>query len=350
MTKNKTILIVDDIELNINTLINIFEDRYDILATADPLDVFELLETEKIDLILLDIVMPKMNGFEVCKKIKENHNTRDIPIIFITAQTDEDSIENAYSIGGVDYITKPFRSVEILSRVSTHISLNEKKQALEGMVDKKTKQLQELNQELEDTQREIIFTMGEISERRSKEVGYHVKRVALYSEILAKRYGLSPKDTALLKEASPMHDIGKVAIPDFVLNKPDILTPEEFEIMKTHTQLGYDMLKHSQRELLKVASVVAFEHHEKWDGSGYPRGLKGEEISIQGRITAIADVFDALSNERIYKKAWSKKEIIDYFAEQRGGHFEPKLVDIFFDNQDMFFDIRAKFHIKQKRC
>ena len=344
MTKNKTILIVDDIELNINTLIDIFEDRYDILATTDPSDVFALLETEKVDLILLDILMPKMNGFQVCKKIKENNNTKDIPIIFITAQTDDDSIETAYSIGGVDYITKPFRSIEILSRVSTHISLDEKKQVLEDMVDIKTKELQELNQELEDTQREIIFTMGEISEKRSKEVGYHVKRVALYSEVLAKKYGLSPKDTALLKEASPMHDIGKVAIPDFVLNKPSILTPEEFEIMKTHAQLGYDMLKHSQRELLKVASIVAFEHHEKWNGSGYPRGLKGEEVSIQGRITAVSDVFDALSSARIYKKAWSRKEIIDYFKEQRGKHFEPKLVDIFFDNLDIFFDIRAKFH------
>ncbi len=344
MTKNKTILIIDDIELNINTLIDIFEDRYDILATTDPSDVFALLETEKVDLILLDILMPKMNGFQVCKKIKENNNTKDIPIIFITAQTDDDSIETAYSIGGVDYITKPFRSIEILSRVSTHISLDEKKQVLEDMVDIKTKELQELNQELEDTQREIIFTMGEISEKRSKEVGYHVKRVALYSEVLAKKYGLSPKDTALLKEASPMHDIGKVAIPDFVLNKPNILTPEEFEIMKTHAQLGYDMLKHSQRELLKVASIVAFEHHEKWNGSGYPRGLKGEEISIQGRITAVSDVFDALSSARIYKKAWSRKEIIDYFKEQRGKHFEPKLVDIFFDNLDIFFDIRAKFH------
>ncbi len=344
MTKNKTILIVDDIELNINTLIDIFEDRYDILATTDPSDVFALLETEKVDLILLDILMPKMNGFQVCKKIKENNNTKDIPIIFITAQTDDDSIETAYSIGGVDYITKPFRSIEILSRVSTHISLDEKKQVLEDMVDIKTKELQKLNQELEDTQREIIFTMGEISEKRSKEVGYHVKRVALYSEVLAKKYGLSPKDTALLKEASPMHDIGKVAIPDFVLNKPNILTPEEFEIMKTHAQLGYDMLKHSQRELLKVASIVAFEHHEKWNGSGYPRGLKGEEVSIQGRITAVSDVFDALSSARIYKKAWSRKEIIDYFKEQRGKHFEPKLVDIFFDNLDIFFDIRAKFH------
>ena len=343
MTKNKTILIVDDIELNINTLIDIFEDRYDILATTDPLDVFELLETEKVDLILLDIIMPKMDGFQVCKKIKENHNTKEIPIIFITAQTDEDSIENAYSIGGVDYITKPFRSVEILSRVSTHISLNEKKQVLEDMVNKKTKQLRELNQELEYTQREIIFTMGEISEKRSKEVGFHVKRVALYSEVLAKKYGLSPRDTELLKEASPMHDIGKVAIPDFVLNKPGILTPEEFEIMKTHAQLGYDMLKHSKRELLKVASIVAFEHHEKWNGSGYPRGLKGEEISIQGRITAIADVFDALSSERIYKKAWSKQEIIDYIKEQRGKHFEPRLVDIFFDNLDEIFNIRTRF-------
>ena len=200
--------------------------------------------------------------------------------------------------------------------------------------------LKELNKEIEDTQKEIIFTMGAIGESRSKETGNHVKRVAEYSKILALKYGMSEYDAEMLKQASPMHDIGKVAIPDAILNKPARFTPEEFEIMKDHAQLGYDMLKVSHRHLLKIASIVAYEHHEKWDGTGYPRGIKGEDIHILGRITALADVFDALGSSRIYKPAWDDEKIFKLFKEESGKHFDPKLIDIFFDNLEQFLDIR----------
>ena len=337
----KTILIVDDTELNVNTLMDLLDDKYDILAALDGESALEIVEEEEnIDLILLDIMMPGLDGFEVCRRLKSNSNTRDIPIIFITAKTDEDSIEKAYELGGVDYITKPFRAREVLSRIINHLTLSEQNHLLEHMVKEKTKELHKLNKEIEETQREVVFTMGAIGERRSKETGYHVTRVALYSETLAKYYGLEEQEIQMLKEASPMHDIGKVAIPDSILNKPAKFTPEEFEQMKEHAMHGYEMLKHSQRPLLRIAAIVASQHHEKWDGTGYPNGLKGEDIHIYGRITALADVFDALGSQRVYKDAWDDQDIYKLFQEEKGKHFDPKLVDIFFDNLNKFLEIR----------
>ena len=201
-----------------------------------------------------------------------------------------------------------------------------------------------LNKEIEETQKEVVFTMGAIGESRSKETGNHVKRVAEYSKLLALYYGLDKEEAELLKQASPMHDIGKVAIPDAILNKPGKFTDEEFEIMKKHAELGYEMLQNSNRPLLKAASIVAYEHHEKYDGSGYPRGLSGENIHIYGRITALADVFDALGSDRVYKKAWNDEEIFAFFKQQRGKHFDPKLIDIFFENLEKFLEIRTSFH------
>ncbi len=201
----------------------------------------------------------------------------------------------------------------------------------------------DLNEEIENTQKEIIYTMGEIGETRSKETGNHVKRVARYSEILALLYGLSSKEAKKLKMASPMHDIGKVGIADNILNKPGRHTKEEFEIMKTHAQLGYEMLKKSDRPIIKAAAIVAQQHHEKYNGTGYPDTLKGEEIHIYGRITAVADVFDALGSKRVYKDAWELDKILEFFKEERGKHFDPKLVDLFFENLDKFLEIRDKF-------
>ncbi len=210
-------------------------------------------------------------------------------------------------------------------------------------LNKRTNVIKSLTKEIEETQKEIVFTMGAIGESRSKETGNHVKRVAEYSRILALGIGMSKKEADLLKEASPMHDIGKVGIPDSILNKPGKLSPKEREIMDRHTILGYEMLKHSKRELLRAAATVAYEHHEKWDGSGYPRGLQGEEIHIYGRITAVADVFDALGSDRVYKKAWADEEIFALFQKERGRHFDPKLVDAFFEKIDAIYEVRRRF-------
>jgi PAS domain S-box-containing protein len=200
----------------------------------------------------------------------------------------------------------------------------------------------ELNEEIVNTQKEVVYTMGAIGETRSKETGLHVKRVAEYSYLLAKLVGMNEDEASLLKQASPMHDIGKVAIPDNILGKPSELTLEEFEIMKKHAEIGHEMLKHSSKEILQASAIVAYSHHEKWDGSGYPNGIKGYAIHIYGRITAIADVFDALGHDRVYKKAWDLDAILELFKEERGKHFDPSLVDLFFENLDKFLEIRDK--------
>ncbi len=204
-------------------------------------------------------------------------------------------------------------------------------------------ELVKLNLEIEDTQREVIYAMGEIGETRSKETGNHVKRVAEYSKLLALLYGLSKDEAEKLKMASPMHDIGKVGIPDAILNAPRKLTTDEWIVMQTHAELGYNMLKHSNKPILQAAAIVANEHHEKYDGSGYPNGLKEDSIHIYGRITAVADVFDALGSSRVYKEAWELERILELFKNESAKHFDPELVKLFIDNLDEFLEIRDKF-------
>lgn len=200
-----------------------------------------------------------------------------------------------------------------------------------------------INKEIEETQREILYILGEVTEARSEETGNHVKRVSKYSQILAEKYGLSKRETMLITMAAPIHDVGKVGISDSILMKPGKLTPEEFEIVKTHTTIGYSMLKSSNRDVLKSAAIIAHEHHERYDGKGYPRGLKGDKIHIYGRIVGVADVFDALGSSRVYKKPWVMNDILKYFKEEKGKHFDPVLVDILFDNLDEFIGIKQKY-------
>lgn len=206
-----------------------------------------------------------------------------------------------------------------------------------------------VNKEIEETQREILYILGELTEARSEETGNHVKRVSKYSRILAEKYGLSKREIMLITMAAPIHDVGKVGIPDSILLKPGKLTPEEFEIVKTHTTIGYNLLKSSNREVLKSAAIIAHEHHERYDGKGYPRGLKGNHIHIFGRIVGVADVFDALGSPRVYKKAWVMNDILKYFKEEKGKHFDPDLVDILFDNLDEFIQIKEKFSDKNAK-
>lgn len=205
----------------------------------------------------------------------------------------------------------------------------------------------EANREIINTQKEIVCIMGEIGETRSKETGNHVRRVAEYSRLLAIGCGLLAAEADLIHMASPMHDIGKVGIPDSILKKPGKLTVEEYEAMKSHAQMGYDMLNHSDRPILKTAAIIAREHHEKWDGSGYPNGTAGKAIHLFGRITAVADVFDALGSDRVYKKAWSPAKIIAFFQEEKGKHFDPELVDFLIANLEEFMEIKARFSDKK---
>lgn len=217
------------------------------------------------------------------------------------------------------------------------------KTKLETMVEEKASTIVSLNEEIESTLHDTLFTMGEIAEAKSKETGFHVKRVSKYVELLCLKHGLTQRQSNLVGIASSLHDVGKIAINDNILNKPAKLTSEEFEHMREHAQYGYDMLKNSKREIFQTASIIALSHHEKYDGSGYPFGLSGEDIHLYGRIVAIADVFDALGSDRCYKKAWSDEKVLEFFKNQKGKHFDPQLVDLFFENLDEFMDIRSRY-------
>ncbi len=247
--------------------------------------------------------------------------------------------ENGVWKGQLKGITKDKKDIHYISTIVAIKDVNNNLLEYLGIRLDITKVI-ELHEELEETQREVIYTMGEIGETRSKETGFHVKRVAEYSKLLALKFGLSKDEAEILRLASPMHDIGKVGIPDSILNKPGKLTAQEYETMKEHAQIGYELLKNSTRDILKASAIVAYEHHEKWDGSGYPRGLSGEDIHIYGRITAICDVFDALAHERPYKKAWELDRIIALFKEERAKHFDPTLIDLFLENLDEFLEIQ----------
>lgn len=248
---------------------------------------------------------------------------------------------DAHEITGYSAIRQDITQQKEIIQLNRELDIYKKH--LETRVKNATSQIEELMGEIEDTQKEVVFTMGAIGERRSEETGNHVKRVAEYSKLFALYLGMPQEEAELLKQASPMHDIGKVGIADSILNKPGLLTEQEHRYMQEHTTLGYNMLKNSKRELLKTAAIVAHQHHERWNGKGYPQGLIGEEIHIYGRITAIADVFDALGSDRVYKKAWSDEKIFKLFKEERGQHFDPQLVDIFFKHLDEFLEIRDKF-------
>ncbi|RUS48770.1 HD domain-containing protein [Cohnella sp. AR92] len=251
-------------------------------------------------------------------------------IITIPFRNNDGSVIGAYQ--AVNKLTEAGifseRDLELLSLAASYAGMS-----LESVM---------LHQEIVDTQREIISTMGEIGELHSRETANHVRRVAEYSYVLALRLGLPEQEADKLRTVSPMHDIGKIAIPDSVLNKPGRLTAEEYELMKSHTKIGHQLLRGSRRELLLAASIVAEQHHEKWDGSGYPNGLKGERIHVYGRITAVADVFDALSVERVYKPAWPLHRIEQLFREERGRHFDPAVVDAFFDSLPQLLEIRHR--------
>lgn len=336
------ILIVDDTVANLQLLSNLLKDEgYKVRPATSGKLALQAVQQIKPDLILLDIKMPEMDGYEVCQMLKEAPEHRDIPIIFISALTDADDKVKAFKVGGVDYIAKPFQVEEVKARVATHLQLKEYQDNLEEKVKKGLSEIQILNQEMIATQSEVIFTMGEICETRSHETGMHVRRVAEYSYLLANLAGVA--EAEMIKQTAPMHDIGKVAIPDSILNKPGPLTVDEWGVMKTHSRLGYQMLDVSDREMFKMAAIIALQHHEKWDGSGYPDGLKGENIHIAGRIVAIADVFDALGNDRCYKKAWPLDQILGLLKEEQGKAFEPKLIELFMDNLDKFIEISIKY-------
>lgn len=347
MTTAANILIVDDVTDNIQVAMNLLrEDNYDFSFATDGPKAISMLQADgaEFDLILLDIMMPGMDGFEVSRQIKAMPAWRDVPIIFLTARTDVDSIASAFEVGGVDYVTKPFHGAELLARVRAHIQLFQTRKWLEQQnIDLETKSRfaqARLLSELEDSQKELIWLLTELMESTSDETGKHIRRVSEISSLLAMLHpSLTEADADTLYHASPMHDIGKMTVPHEILHKPGRLSPEEFEIMKQHTSNAYRLMSGSKRRLIQAAAIIAHQHHERWDGKGYPRALKGSDIHIYGRIVALADVFDALTHKRCYKEAWESREAVDFIVANRGSHFDPELVDLFTANVDKFLDI-----------
>ncbi|MFW5443770.1 MAG: two-component system response regulator [Methylococcaceae bacterium] len=340
------ILIIDDVIDNIQVAMNILkEESYDLSYATDGEKALALLEQNEgvtgFDLILLDIMMPEMDGFEVCQKIKENPRTHDIPIIFLTAKVDVDDISKGFAYGAVDYISKPFHAEELLARARTHIQLYRKNTLFKEntiiLGNKIVEGQNRLFSELEHNQKEFIWVLTELMEATSDETGKHIKRVAEISSLLAHYHpALNEEDEEILFHASPMHDIGKMTIPHKILHKPGRYTEEEFEIMKSHTTNAYKLLSGCKRKLGQAASIIAHEHHEKWNGKGYPRQLKKTGIHIYGRVVALADVFDALTHQRCYKDAWNTNEAINYIQNHRGTQFDPELVDIMLEHIEKF--------------
>lgn len=318
------ILIVDDEPANLKVLRQVLQDLYRLSFARSGEAALELLQKEEIDLILLDIMMPDMTGFEVCEKVKQNPNTARIPVIFVTALKDTIDEEKGFQLGAVDYITKPIVPAIVRARVKTHLSLVQA-------------------DALRETQIDLIQRLGRAAEYKDNETGMHVQRMSRYSYVLAVAAGIDEMAAHELLLAAQMHDLGKIAIPDNILLKPGRLDEGEFKQMKAHAQIGADILSNPRSQLVALARSIAITHHEKWDGSGYPNGLKGYDIPLEGRIAAIADVFDALTSERPYKKAWTVEEAVELLKEQSGKHFDPELVEIFIQELPKILDIKMKF-------
>lgn len=343
--KKYEILIVDDVSENIKVAISILKsDNYNFSYAHDGQSAIEVLKTKRFDLILLDVMMPGIDGFHLCKIIKNSPAIKDTPIIFLTAKVDIDSVTKGFELGAVDYVTKPFHPQELKSRVANHLELYRFRKEL-------TLKNKELNHEIKDVkhkhftdleiaQKEILYILTDIMESDSGETACHVKRVAMISRELAILEGnLLEEDIKMLYLAAPLHDIGKILIDNAILHKPSKLSENEFKIMKKHPAYALNILKKSDRKLIKAAKIIAYEHHENWDGSGYPQGLKGDAIHIFGRIVAIADVLDALTNDRSYKKAWRFEDATKYIMENSGKKFDPRLVSLFVDHLEIFKEI-----------
>lgn len=325
------ILIVDDQPENVMVIDHMLraEGYTKIISTTDSRTVEGLYRLHQFDIILLDLNMPFLNGFEVMEKLKEVETETYLPILVITADTDYQTRQRALASGAKDFLSQPIDRLELLVRIGNMLEVRLAHQMVRNEKAILEERVQERTQELNDTRLEIIRRLGRAAEYRDNETGLHIIRMSKYCELLAREIGLPEAQCKILLDATPMHDIGKIGIPDAVLLKPGKLTPEEFGIIKTHTTIGSRILSGHNSDLMETAREIAHTHHEKWDGSGYPQGLKGEEIPISGRIAALCDVFDALTMARPYKKAWTLEAAVDYINENNEKHFDPKLVAAF---------------------
>jgi putative two-component system response regulator len=318
------ILAVDDEATNLQLLRQILQDHYRLLFAKDGARALELAHQERPQLVLLDVMMPGMSGYEVCAALKADPATAAIPVIFVTALTDTDDEVEGFEAGAVDYITKPVSPPIVRARVRTHLSLVRM-------------------EELRATRLEIVQRLGLASEYKDNETGLHVIRMSHIARVLGLAAGMSEQEADDLLHAAPMHDVGKIGIPDRILQKPGPLDPDEWKVMQRHALIGAEIIGEHAHGMLALARNIALTHHEKWDGSGYPNGLAGAAIPLEGRIAAIADVFDALTSVRPYKKAWTEEAALDFLVEQKGRHFDPALVDLFTEQMPAIRAIGARW-------
>lgn len=335
--EKQTILVVDDVPENIDILKGILQTQYKVKVALNGKKALAITESSPPDLILLDIMMPDMDGYEVCRRIKEKSSTKDIPIIFVTARSAETDEAEGFKLGAVDYVTKPVSPILVRARVKTQLALYDQNRTLEAKVKQRTI-------ELETTRLEIIRRLGRAAEFKDNETGLHVIRMSYYSAHIARKIGMAEDDVDMLLNAAPMHDVGKIGIPDSIILKPGKLNGDEWEIMRTHPQIGADIIGNHSVGILHMARQIALAHHEKWDGSGYPAGIAGEDIPFFGRIVAVADVFDALTTERPYKKAWPIEKALAVIEGDSGSHFDPAVVDAFLKSIDELLKVKNKYH------
>lgn len=337
----RKVLIVDDLADNIDILRTILQDTYEVLVAKSGAMALKILQAQMPDIILLDIMMPNMNGYELCHAIKQSPRTSQIPIIFITALTSIEDEQKGFEAGAVDYITKPITPKTTLARVASHLALARQNRLNRLIIEQRTEQL-----------REALFAavdmISEAGTFNDEMTGSHMWRMADYCSVLARALGWNEDQVESLHLAALMHDTGKIGIPDSILKAPRELTEEEYEVMMQHPVIGSKILGKSKSPLFQLAAEVALGHHERWDGTGYPNQLKGEQISISARIVSIADVFDALTMERPYKKGWSFDDAFGYLRENAGSHFDPSLVNVFIDQKEAIRAIKNKWDIQSE--
>ncbi len=339
------ILIVDDQMTNIMLLENILQASgyTNIHSTTDSTEVVKLYREINPDLICLDIRMPEVDGFQVMGQLKVVNKRPFLPILVLTSEEDRGTRLRALESGAKDFLNKPFDKVEVLMRIRNLLET--------GLLHKENVQQMEMLEEtvstrtkaLEDTQREVIHRLGRAAEYRDNDTGAHIVRMSHYAAILAQAAGMDEDECRLIQQAMPMHDIGKIGIPDEILLKPDKLTDEEWLTMRRHTVIGAELLSGSESALLQMAEIIALTHHEKWDGSGYPNKLSGEDIPLPGRICAVCDIFDALTSQRPYKEAWAIEKATEHIRGLAGGHLDPQLVQLFEDMLPLMLEVHRTY-------
>ena len=352
-----TVLVVDDTSQNLALMRDLLQEHYQVKLAPSGARALQLVATSAPDLILLDIMMPEMDGYEVCRRLKADPLTAEVPVIFLTALSDQQDEQKGLDLGAVDYIVKPISPPILEARVRNHLLVKAAADVLRGQKSMLQREVALATAELVSLQDVTILTMASLAETRDNETGNHVLRTQHYVKALAEqlvRQGefasyLTPPQVELLFKSAPLHDIGKVGVPDRILLKPGKLDPDEFEIMKTHTTLGRDAIESAERRLgkdvpfLRIAKEIAYSHQEKWDGSGYPQSLRGEEIPLSARLMALADVYDALISARVYKPAFPHEQALAIIAEGRDKHFDPRVSDAFMQIHEQFREIAARF-------